>query len=152
MYYGIAFAMFLAGVGLIVAEIFIVSFGVLTIAAIGCFIGGCVFAFYAGSTFGFIFTLGNFIAVPALIYMIIKYLPQTGFGRHLIRTKPTPEEKTVATQIEQARRRCGIRRRTDRRRDRRRVSGIRYAGGSHRSNGKSSCSKTRGIIKTGQNP
>ncbi|TET37436.1 MAG: hypothetical protein E3J72_05930 [Planctomycetota bacterium] len=107
MYYGLAFALFFAGVGVLVAEVFIVSFGVLTLAALGCFVGGCVFAFYANQTFGMIFTLGNLIAVPIIVYLLIKYLPKTGVGRHLIRIKPSSEEKTVSDQVKKNKRFMG---------------------------------------------
>lgn len=84
------FAIFLYVVcaGLIVAEVFIPSAGLLTICSLACLVGGIMIFFRHSDTAGWIGVVVAIIMVPSLLAMAYKVLPQTRFGKRVILAPP----------------------------------------------------------------
>lgn len=72
------------GLGLIVAEIFLPSFGILSVLAGGSIVAALVFAFRHDTQTGFWFFLSTAALVPLTIGLAFGLLPKTAFGRRLI--------------------------------------------------------------------
>lgn len=69
---------------LLVAEIFIPSFGLLTILAISCAIGSGVIFFSFGTWSGVIGIAIGFIIIPVIWIIAYKLFPQTRLGKEII--------------------------------------------------------------------
>jgi len=84
------FAVFLFVVcaGLIVAEVFIPSAGLLTLCSLACLAGGIAIFFRHSATAGWIGVLVAMVMVPSLLAMAYKVLPRTRFGRRVILAPP----------------------------------------------------------------
>ena len=87
------FAVFLFVVcaGLIVAEVFIPSAGLLTLCSLACLAGGIAIFFRQSATAGWIGVLVAMVMVPSLLAMAYKVLPRTRFGRRVILAPPVRE-------------------------------------------------------------
>jgi membrane-bound ClpP family serine protease len=86
----IFFAVFLyvACAFLLVVEIFVPSFGVLTLCAIACLVGGGTIFFRFGEVSGVIGIITAIILVPIVWVITYRLFPKTPFGRHVILGKP----------------------------------------------------------------
>jgi membrane-bound serine protease (ClpP class) len=84
------FAVFLYVVcaGLIVAEVFIPSAGLLAIGAIACLVGGVWLFFQYSAAAGWIGLVIGLIMVPSLLVLAYKILPKTRFGRRMMLAPP----------------------------------------------------------------
>lgn len=93
----LALAIFLVALGLafIVAEIFIVSFGLLTVCSIASLAGGVVIAFNAGPGWGITFIVIEVIMIPVMIIGGFKWLPRSSWGRRLMPEGPKSEDVTA---------------------------------------------------------
>ncbi len=72
------------GLGLIVAEIFIPSFGLLSVLATAAVVGAVVMAFQESTATGVRFLIATAVLVPAVIVLGFKLFPKTPFGRRLV--------------------------------------------------------------------
>ncbi|MGI9333061.1 MAG: hypothetical protein ACR2RL_07875 [Gammaproteobacteria bacterium] len=72
-----AVALLLLGLGLVVLEIFIVSFGLLSVAAVGALAGAVYFAFQAGTVPGWLFTVTAPVAAGLILRAGIKRLAKS---------------------------------------------------------------------------
>lgn len=86
----LAFAVFLyiACAALIVAEVFIPSAGLLSIAALACLAGGITIFFLHSPLAGWIGVVIAVFMVPSLLVMAYKLLPRTRFGKHVLLAPP----------------------------------------------------------------
>jgi membrane-bound serine protease (ClpP class) len=93
----LALATFLVALGLafIVAEIFIVSFGLLTVCSIASLVGAVIIAFNAGPGWGITFIVIEVIMIPVMIIGGFKALPRTSWGRRLMPDSPKGEDVTA---------------------------------------------------------
>lgn len=84
------FAVFLYIVcaGLVVAEVFIPSAGLLAVCAIACLIGGVWIFFEHSVVAGWAGLVIGLIMVPSLLVTAYKILPRTRFGRRMILAPP----------------------------------------------------------------
>ncbi len=84
------FAVFLYVVcaGLIVAEVFIPSAGLLSLCALACVAGGMVIFFRHSVLAGWIGVFAALIMVPSLLALAYRILPRTRFGRQVILAPP----------------------------------------------------------------
>jgi len=82
------------GLVLILAEVFFVSFGMLTLCSIASFVGGIVIAFNIGPAYGISFIIIVIILIPVMIGMGLKWMPRTGWGRILVLDNPRPADVT----------------------------------------------------------
>jgi len=84
------FAVFLyvVSAGLIVAEVFIPSAGLLAIGAIACLVGGAWLFFQHSAAVGWVGLIIGLIMVPSLLVLAYKILPKTRFGKRMMLAPP----------------------------------------------------------------
>lgn len=75
-------------------EIFIPSFGFLTLCAIAALGGSVWFAFLVSPTFGTCYLLGLMIVLPVLVSFVLRMIPRTSVGKRIF--LETPEEAPEA--------------------------------------------------------
>ena len=94
MFLWLAFAefLFIACAILLVLEIFVPSFGLLTIMALGSLAGGIVIFFNHGPTCGWIGIINAFILIPFVWIITYKVLPKTSFGKKITLGEPDREK------------------------------------------------------------
>jgi len=59
------------------AEIFIPSFGLISLVALGCMAGSVALAFQAGAGVGYLFIVLNVLAIPIVVVIAFKLLPRS---------------------------------------------------------------------------
>ena len=86
--------LFVACAVLIVAEVFVPSWGLLSIAAFACVAGGIAIFFHYSPTAGWIGLIVALVMIPSLLVAAYKVLPRTRWGRRLIPIprRPKPGE------------------------------------------------------------
>lgn len=89
----IAIVLQAVGLLLLVAELFVPSHGVLTVAALGCLGGGIYEAFQYGTTFGAISLVGMMVLLPIFTVLAVRIWPRTFVGR---RIAPPNEEIEIS--------------------------------------------------------
>lgn len=72
------------GLGLIVAEIFFPSFGLLAVLATAALVGSVAMAFQESSTHGVRFLVALAVLVPATIVLGFKLFPKSPFGKRMV--------------------------------------------------------------------
>lgn len=72
------------GLGLIVAEIFFPSFGILAVLATAALVGAVAMAFQESSTLGVRFLVAMAVLVPATIVLGFKLFPKSPFGKRMV--------------------------------------------------------------------
>lgn len=84
------FAVFLyaACAALLVAEVFIPSFGLLSICSLACLVGGVTIFFHHSPMAGWIGVVVAVVMVPSLLIMAYRILPRTRFGKRVILAPP----------------------------------------------------------------
>jgi membrane-bound serine protease (ClpP class) len=84
------FAVFLyaACAVLLVAEVFIPSFGLLMVSAVACLIGGITIFFRHSPAAGWIGVVVAILMIPSLLIMAYRTLPKTRFGKRIILAPP----------------------------------------------------------------
>ena len=84
----VALLLFLAGLALVVIELFIPSMGLLAVLSGTCFIASIVFAFGVSATWGVVFLIAPIVIVPILLLVGFKVFPHTPIGRKLMLAAP----------------------------------------------------------------
>jgi membrane-bound serine protease (ClpP class) len=72
------------GLGLIVAEIFFPSFGILSVLATAAIAGAIAMAFQESSTAGVRFLIVTAVLVPAVILVGFRLFPRSPFGKRMV--------------------------------------------------------------------
>ncbi len=93
---GTIFFLYVAGVVLISAELFLPSHGMLTIAALVCFGVAVYHTFGQNQTLGVVAALGCIVFVPAALLLGIKYVTYLPFGNQFAPPNPTAEQTGTA--------------------------------------------------------
>ncbi len=83
--------LYLACAGLIVAEIFVPSGGLISLCAIACLAGGGVIFFKHSNTAGWLGVIIAIIMIPSVLTFAYRIFPKTGFGKSVILTPPQRE-------------------------------------------------------------
>jgi membrane-bound ClpP family serine protease len=83
-----AILLFLLSAALFVAEVFVPSFGLLTVAAIAALVGGIFIFFQYSALTGWIGIFIAVIMVPAVLIVAYRILPKTRFGKIIILAQP----------------------------------------------------------------
>lgn len=97
---GIIAILFAAGMLMLVAEIFIPSHGLLSVAGIGFLVAGIVQTFrFAGRDAGIASIFVCLVIVPTFAYMAIKYWPRTPIGRRIAPPNPTVTERDTSVPV-----------------------------------------------------
>ena len=92
-----AIFLLLLGFGLVAAEVFFPSFGVLSILAGAALIGSVVLAFQESSGAGWTFLVVIGVCLPALVVLAFRVFPRTPLGRRMLASGVdwTPEERAA---------------------------------------------------------
>ena len=72
------------GLGLIVAEVFFPSFGVLSVLATAALVGSVVMAFQESAQTGVRFMIATALLVPSAIFLAFRYFPKSPMGKRLV--------------------------------------------------------------------
>ncbi len=83
-----AIFLFVVCAGLIVAEVFIPSAGLLTVCSLACLVGGILLFFRHSATAGWVGIIVAIVMVPSLLAMAYRILPRTRFGKRVILAPP----------------------------------------------------------------
>lgn len=85
----LATLLIVAGLALVLAEVFFPSLGLLGLLAGGCILAGTVIFFEeAGSTLGFVLIGVEIVLIPLLIRQAFRWLPRLPFGRRMLLEGP----------------------------------------------------------------
>lgn len=97
-------ALLLVALVLFAAEVCTPTFGVLAVAGLGCLAGAVYLCFTLNPVFGLTVVVVLVFAIPAYLYVMIKYLPNTPIGRilQLRARKAEPGEGTPVAEAEQS--------------------------------------------------
>ncbi|MFM1871623.1 MAG: hypothetical protein RL398_1045, partial [Planctomycetota bacterium] len=85
---GLVFLLAILGLGLLVAEVFFVSFGVIATLSGLSLISAVFLAFQESTGFGVGVLVGEAIAAPIVVMSALRLLPKTRFGKQLILSGP----------------------------------------------------------------
>lgn len=87
------FAVFLyaACAVLLVAEVFIPSFGLLSVCSIACLLGGLKIFFHHSRAAGWAGVVVALMMIPSMLMAAYKVLPKTRFGKRVILSPPVRE-------------------------------------------------------------
>ena len=86
-----AVLLLLLGLALVIAEVFFVSMGVLSVMAAAAIIAADVLAFREGAGWGWAFVAFEVVAVPLLVIGAFRVLPRLPIGRRMVlRAPPHP--------------------------------------------------------------
>jgi membrane-bound ClpP family serine protease len=80
----LAIVLLVLGLGLIVAEIFFPSLGLLSVLATVAIVGALVMAFREGNSFGVKFLGVTLVLVPGAILLGFKLFPKSPLGKHMV--------------------------------------------------------------------
>ncbi len=80
--------LFVACAILLVVEIFVPSFGILTLSAIACFVGGVTILFRFGDAAGVVGIITAAVVIPIVWIISYRLFPKTPFGRQVMLGKP----------------------------------------------------------------
>lgn len=94
----VAVPLFILGMLLIMAEVFIPSGGALSVLAACSVIGSVVFAFFESANVGLGFIGAVLVGTPIMLAVAFKLFPNTPIGRRMIATRPelTDAERSAA--------------------------------------------------------
>jgi membrane-bound serine protease (ClpP class) len=103
------FAVFLYAVcaALLVAEVFIPSFGLLSLCSAACLVGGLMIFFRHSATAGWIGVVVAVAMVPSLLVTAYKVLPRTRFGKRVILSPPIRDRGDAITDTPELRQLIG---------------------------------------------
>jgi membrane-bound ClpP family serine protease len=90
----------IVGFGLVIFEVFIPSFGLLTLCAMSSFAVSALLAFDYSKTFGFGIIGSAVIGVPVFMMCALKILPKTSFGKRIILQGPEGPSHAVTRDLE----------------------------------------------------
>lgn len=79
-----AILLLVLGLGLIVAEIFFPSLGLLSVLATAAIVGALVMAFRESNEFGVQFLVATVVLVPTAILLGFKLFPHSPFGKRMV--------------------------------------------------------------------
>ena len=84
----LAIFLYVVCAGLIIAEVFIPSAGVLAVCAMACLVGGAWIFFQHSMAAGWVGLGIGLIMVPSLLALAYKILPKTRFGKQMMLAPP----------------------------------------------------------------
>ena len=81
----------LIGLALVVAEVFFVSMGLLSLMAGTCILAADILAFQQGATEGWTLVILQIVLVPLLVWGAFRLLPRLPFGRRMLLGGPVTD-------------------------------------------------------------
>lgn len=97
--FGILVLLYAAATLLLVAEIFIPSYGILCVVGTAFLIAAIVKTFAFGNTAGTVSIVASLIALPALGITAVKIWPDTWIGRRIAPLNPISTKRDVGTNV-----------------------------------------------------
>jgi membrane-bound ClpP family serine protease len=88
----LAVVLYLLFVVLIIAEVFIPSGGLITVCAVACLIGGTYIFFKQSTTAGVAGVIFGAIAIPTILRIVYRELPNTRFGKRVTLAPPVRQK------------------------------------------------------------
>jgi membrane-bound ClpP family serine protease len=97
---GIITLLYAVGIGMLIAEIFIPSHGVLTFAGLGMIVWAVVRTFmFGGQSAGVVAVLACLILLPVFAYLCVKFWPHTPIGRRIAPPNPVATADYVGVPV-----------------------------------------------------
>ncbi len=84
----LAIFLFLLCAVLLIAEVFVPSFGLLIVCSLACLAGGIAIFFKLSPTAGWIGVVVAVVMIPATLVFAYKIFPKTGFGKTILLDMP----------------------------------------------------------------
>ena len=84
----LAICLYLLCAALLVAEVFVPSFGLISVCAIVALLGGLRIFFGFGPVAGWVGVIVAVIMIPTVLILAYKVFPKTSFGQHVILSSP----------------------------------------------------------------
>jgi membrane-bound serine protease (ClpP class) len=81
----------IVGLAFVVAEVFFVSMGLLSLIAGTLFLAADILAYQESAVAGWAFIVSQVIFVPLIVHFAFKALPHTRFGRRMVLTGPVTQ-------------------------------------------------------------
>ncbi len=91
-----AIVLYLLTAGLIIAEVFVPSGGIISVCALLCLIGGIAIFFHHSNTAGYIGIGLAIVMIPLVVIMSYKVLPHTKFGKTVMLR---PSDRTIGDAV-----------------------------------------------------
>lgn len=98
---GVITLLYLAGLAILAAELFIPSHGLLSVAAVGCFAAAVIKVFSLGSTEGVVALVMTLVLVPTIVYFGIRVWLRTPMGRAAIPPNVPHDLKDTSVPVEE---------------------------------------------------
>lgn len=89
---GIVLLLTVVGLALVVAEVLLVSFGLISLLSAVCLVSAVFLAFQESQGFGFGVLAFEAVAAPVVLYFAFKALPKTSIGKHLLLEAPQHDD------------------------------------------------------------
>ena len=89
------------GLALVVAEVFFVSMGLLSLMAGTCILAADLLAFQQGSTEGWTLVVLEIVLVPSIVWGAFRILPRLPFGRQMLLGGPASPPPTELENLDQ---------------------------------------------------
>lgn len=106
---GVLFLLVVVGLALVIAEVFFISGGLLSIGAAVALVSAIFLAFTQhGETVGFLFLASAAIGVPVVLAFALKLLPRTALGKKILLEGPAHETVQGAAQAQGLARLLGL--------------------------------------------
>jgi membrane-bound ClpP family serine protease len=77
----LAVFLFVLSAALLVAEVFVPSFGLITLCSLGCLAGGLTIFFKLNPAAGWVGVIAAIIMIPSVLVFAYKIFPKTSFGK-----------------------------------------------------------------------
>ena len=104
----LAIALYLLCAILLVVEVFVPSFGLITICAMGAMAGGLAIFFNHSPVVGWIGVIVAVVMIPTVLVMAYKLFPKTRFGRNVSLTAPARAKGDAIPDTEQLEQMLGL--------------------------------------------
>ncbi len=93
---GLAILLFFVGIGLVVAEVLIPSFGLFTLLSGSCLVGSIYLAFAVNAVTGTVFLLAALLLVPVAVLSGLRLLRTSRFGKRILLSAPDTRKSVDA--------------------------------------------------------
>jgi len=97
----LAIFLFLLSAALLVAEVFVPSFGLITICALSCLAGGVAIFFKHSPAAGWVGVIIAVIMIPSVLVFAYKIFPKTSFGKSVSLDMPKKQKGEGISDIDE---------------------------------------------------
>ena len=104
----LAIVLYLLCAALLVVEVFVPSFGLITICAMAAMAGGLAIFFNHSSAAGWIGVIAAVVMIPTVLIMAYKLFPKTRFGKHVSLAGPERKKGDAIPDTDQLKQMLGL--------------------------------------------